>query len=218
VTRPLARPRCLLVVAPHADDEAIGAYGLIGRLRRRGVEVRVLVVTDGAASHPSSEAWPPARLTSERRRETRREMRRIGVTAGQIRFLDLPDGGLSTMAPSVRRSIAAAVQRAARPLMLLGPATDDHHPDHRVVADALAHCRSAGVQRASYPVWPAGRVLSHHIALPLGEQTRLAKRLAIRRYRTQVGRITDDPAGFSMTRAQIAAFSRPVETFVVQAP
>lgn len=216
--RPLAWPRCLLVVAPHADDEAIGAYGLMSRLRRRGVAVRILVVTDGAASHPSSSAWPPARLTRERRRETRREMRRIGVTADQIDFLDLPDGALSTMVPLVRRSIGAAVRRAPRPLTLLGPAVEDDHPDHQVVAAALAQCRAAGVRRVAYPVWPAGRVLAHHSALPLGEQTRLAKRLAIRRYRTQAGRITDDPAGFSMTGAQIAAFSRPVETFVVQAP
>jgi LmbE family N-acetylglucosaminyl deacetylase len=216
--RRLARPRCLLVVAPHADDEAIGAYGLIRRLRLRGVLIRILVVTDGAASHPSSEAWPPARLTRERRRETRREMQRIGVTADQIRFLNLPDGGLSTMIPLARRSIAAEVRRAPRPLTLLGPAADDDHPDHRVAAAALAQSRAAGVRRVAYPVWPAGRVLAHHIALPLGEQTRLAKRLAIRRYRTQAGRITDDPAGFSMTRVQIAAFSRPVETFAVQAP
>ncbi|TKD51536.1 PIG-L deacetylase family protein [Sphingomonas baiyangensis] len=213
--RQLARPRCLLVVAPHADDEAIGAYGLIWRLRRRGVAVRILVVTDGAASHPSSSAWPPARLTSERRRETRREMRRIGVTADRIQFLSLPDGGLSTMVSSARRLIAAEVRRAPRPLTLLGPADDDDHPDHRVVAGALADCRGARVRRVSYPVWPAGRVLPHHIALPLGGQTRLAKRLAIRRYRTQAGRITDDPAGFAMTRAQVAAFSRPYETFVV---
>lgn len=49
--------------------------------------------------------------------------------------------------------------------------------------------------------------------MPLTAQERLAKRFAIRGYRTQAGRITDDPAGFAMTRAQIAAFSGPVETF-----
>lgn len=204
-----------MVVAPHPDDEAIGAYGWIERLRRRGVAVRILVVTDGAASHPSSRRCPPARLIRERQRETRREMRRIGVAADRISFLGLPDGGLSAMAPLARRRIAAMVRRVRGPLTLLGPAPGDDHPDHRIVADALTQCRKAGLRCLSYPVWPAGRTLPHGIAAPLGAQARLAKRLAIRRYRTQAGRITDDPAGFAMTRAQIAAFSRPCETFVM---
>lgn len=216
MTRCLPKPRNLMVVAPHADDEAIGAYGWIARLRRRGIAVRILVVTDGAASHPSSRRWPPTRLIRERQRETRRELRRIGVTADRITFLGLPDGGLSAMAPLARKPIAGAVRRAPVPLTLLGPAAGDDHPDHRIVADALARCRKAGLHHLGYPVWPAGRRLPHGIAAPLGAQARLAKRLAILRYRTQAGRITDDPAGFSMTRAQVAAFSRPCETFVME--
>ncbi len=47
--------------------------------------------------------------------------------------------------------------------------------------------------------------------VPLTAQERLAKRHAIRRYRTQTGRITDDPHGFALTTGQIAAFSRPAE-------
>ncbi len=216
MTRRLPKPRNLMVVAPHADDEAIGAYGWIAQLRRRGVAVRILVVTDGAASHPSSWRWPPSRLVRERQRETRREMRRIGVTADRIMFLGLPDGGLSAMATRARRRIAGVVRRASVPLTLLGPAPGDDHPDHRIVADSLARCRRAGLHRLGYPVWPAGRTPPHSIALPLGAQARLAKRLAILRYRTQAGRITDDPAGFSMTRAQVAAFSRPCETFEME--
>ncbi|WP_443029636.1 PIG-L deacetylase family protein, partial [Sphingomonas sp. TX0522] len=37
------------MIAPHPDDEVIGAAGLIARLRRHGARVRVAVVTDGAA-------------------------------------------------------------------------------------------------------------------------------------------------------------------------
>ncbi len=66
----------------------------------------------------------------------------------------------------------------------------------------------------AYPVWPAGLRPVGARALFLTAQERLAKRRAVRSYRTQVGCITDDPAGFAMTRAQIAAFTRPQEMFV----
>lgn len=207
-------PRCLLVVAPHPDDETIGAHGLMARLGPRGTMLRVLVVTDGRASHPGSRAWPRARLVRERQRETRRAVRRLGVAAGGIRFLGLPDGSLAACADAARRLVAAAVRAAPKPLLVLSPSPTDDHPDHRAAAAAVAAARMAGVRRLAYPVWPAGRRLRSVRSLPLTAQERLAKRRAIRGYRTQTGRITDDPAGFAMTPAQIAAFSRPAETFV----
>jgi LmbE family N-acetylglucosaminyl deacetylase len=208
--------RRLLVIAPHPDDEAIGAWGLIVRARRRGADVRVIVVTDGAGSHRASPSWPRARLVQERQRETRAAMRRIGVPASAVTFLGLPDGGLPRCRATPRR-LSAAMRRVLGPLLLVGPAGSDDHPDHRVVATVLARTRRPGVRRFEYPVWPAGRAPRRAAVLPLGP-ARLAKRLAIRRYRTQAGLITDDPNGFAMTRAQIAAFSRPVELFVPVRP
>lgn len=210
----IGAPRCLLVIAPHADDETIGAHALITRLRRRGVAVRVVVVTDGRASHPDSPRWPRARLVRERQRETRRAMRRIGVAAGNLTFLGLPDGGLLWVSDTVRRQLVRVFRQAPKPLLVVAPAASDDHPDHRVVAAGITAARIAGARRLAYPVWPAGRGLPGARLLSLSAQERLAKRQAIRGYRTQTGRITDDPAGFAMTRAEIAAFSRPVETFV----
>ena len=207
------KPRCLLVIAPHADDETIGAFGLMTRLRRRGVGVRVLVVTDGHASHPSSRTWPRARLVRERRMETRRAVGRIGIPAGSIAFMGLPDGRLSEVEQAVRHGIARAIRRMPKPVLVVAPATSDDHADHRATAAAVAAARVAGVRYLAYPVWPAGAKLCGVRGLALSAQERLAKRHAIRSYRTQAGRITDDPQGFAMTRAQIAAFSRPVEPF-----
>ncbi|MBW6526371.1 PIG-L family deacetylase [Sphingomonas sp. RHCKR7] len=207
----VGRPRALLVVAPHPDDEAIAAHALITRLARRGTRVAILVVSDGAASHPGSRTWPRDRLVHERRRETRRAMRRLGVAAGAVTFLDLPDGRLAERAASVRRGVRRAARALPAPLLALAPSDDDAHPDHRVVAAAA--CRAPGVRWWRYPVWPAGQRLRGARSLPLSAQERLAKRHAIRGYRTQAGRITDDPTGFAMTRGQIAAFSRPRELF-----
>ena len=213
---PRARsPRSLLVVAPHADDETIAAYTLLSRLRRRGVLTRVIVVSDGGASHPSSPMWPRDRLVRERRRETRRAMGRIGVPAAAIRFLDLPDSRLFDHADAVRRHIARAACALPAPVLALTPSPSDAHPDHRVVAAAAR--RQAGIAWWTYPVWPAGQRLHGARSLPLSAQERLAKRQAIRSYRTQCGRITDDPSGFAMSPRQIAAFSRPQEVFAPKA-
>ena len=51
-----------LVLAPHPDDESLGTGGLIAACVAEGRRVHVAVVSDGAASHPGSRAWPPARL------------------------------------------------------------------------------------------------------------------------------------------------------------
>ncbi|WP_312491242.1 PIG-L family deacetylase [Sphingomonas sp.] len=211
MTLPIGRPAALLVVAPHPDDEAIGAYTLMTRLRRRGVRVAVLIVSDGAASHPNSKRWPPTRLIRERQREARCVLRPIGVTRDSIRFLALPDGGLAGHDRAIRHAIARSLAALPHPVVALSPAMTDDHPDHRAVARAVR--RQAGVRWRHYPVWPAGQRLRGGRPLHLSAQERLAKRHAIRRYRTQAGRITDDPTGFAMTRQQIAAFSRPQEWF-----
>ena len=210
----LGRPRGVLVIAPHPDDETIGAWGLMARLRGRGAAVRVLVVTDGAASHPGSARWPRARLVRERRRETRRAMRAIGIGAGDVAFLGLPDGASADAAARARRGIGRAAARASRPLLLVTPVADDDHADHRTAAAAVAATRGAGIRRLAYRVWPAGTHPCAARALTLTAQQRLAKTRAIRGYRTQTGAITDDPAGFALSRAQIAAFSRAAEMFV----
>lgn len=203
--------RSALIVAPHPDDEAIGAYRLIERLRRRGARVRVVVVADGAASHPGSAAWPARRLVAERRRETRRVLRRIGVCAGAIRFLGLPDGAIDDMH---RAPLARAIRAGARPGLIALPDPSDAHEDHRAVAQIVRGVATPGTRRLHYLVWP-DRALVRPMAthgLPLGG-ARAAKRGAIRRYRTQMGAVVDDPAGFAISRRELAAFTRPIELY-----
>jgi len=147
----------------------------------------------------------------ERRREARLVLRRIGVAAGDIIFLDLPDGHLVEHAAAVRRSIARVARSLPKPALALAPSEIDDHEDHRVVAGAAR--RQAGVRWLVYPVWPIGSRLRGATALTMTTQERAAKREAIRCYRTQTGRITDDPQGFALSRHQVAAFSRPRELF-----
>ena len=49
-------PRRLIVVAPHPDDEVLGAGGLLQQMQQAGVETVLVAVTDGEASHPGARA------------------------------------------------------------------------------------------------------------------------------------------------------------------
>ena len=66
-----------LVLAPHADDESLGCGGLLAQAVAAGLQPGVLVLTDGAGSHPGSTRYPPAR--SSRTRSPRSGKGRPGV-------------------------------------------------------------------------------------------------------------------------------------------
>ena len=205
------------IVAPHPDDEAIGAFGLIIALRRRGAVVDVTLVTDGGASHPGSRAWPRARLSAARYAETRRVMRRAGVRRQDLRFLGYADGELGFAGAQTESRLARDLARRPRPDLIVTPSMNDNHADHRAVARAVARAWPGGIPRLSYLVWPR---LVPHRPRPRGRQiaTRLGgraamKRAALRLYRTQTGGVKDDPDGFLLDRNLLVRFGRPVERF-----
>lgn len=209
----LGSVRHAVIVAPHPDDEVIGAAGLIQALRRRGAQVRVIVVSDGAASHPASKAWPPARLIAVRESESRHALRRLGVCSDAVTFLGLPDSGLSSDHARCRRAVHRALRRQGDMDLLVGPAVTDAHPDHQAVATALRDYQFAG-RRLTYQVWPPQRRMAARgrtLAVPGGAA---AKRSSIGVHRTQLGAITDDPRGFSIAPHELAVFAHPIEYFV----
>lgn len=209
----LSAIRRAVIVAPHPDDEVIGAAALIQALRRQGSAVAAIVVSDGAASHPNSAAWPPRRLIAARERESRHALHRLSVRRDGVTFLRLPDGGLSAEEDRCRAALHRTLRRIGRFDILVGPAAADAHPDHRAVARALARFRFAG-RRLTYQVWPPQRGMPlrcRTVWLPGGAAT---KRSLIRSHRTQLGAISDDPHGFSIARHELAVFAHPVERFV----
>ena len=94
----------LLVVAPHPDDETIGAGGLIQRVLARGGSVRIVLVTAGdgyieAVVHETGKLQPPPTQYIEygqrRLREARAAVRVLdGGDHLRMQFLGFPDGGL----------------------------------------------------------------------------------------------------------------------------
>jgi len=95
----------LLVIAPHPDDEVLGAAGLIQRVRARGGVVRVVLVTAGdgfleAVAHETGQPRPLPRsfiaYGQHRLREARAALRVLDRGA-RFEVLGFPDGGLSEL-------------------------------------------------------------------------------------------------------------------------
>lgn len=155
-----------LVLAPHADDETIGAGALIRETAAEGRLAGVVFVTDGCGSHGAD---GPADLASIRRREARAALRRLAPGAPAPLFLDWPDAH-----PPSRRDLAW--RRASRLLQALCRRYDvdaiaatsplDPHCDHQAVAMLAREVARLSMRRVDvfdYVVWadrrPAGPAL-----------------------------------------------------------
>lgn len=129
----LANGGPILVVAPHPDDETIGAGGLMLRAAAAGRPVHWLIVT----TMRPEDGWPAARMAA-------REDEIAAVTqdygfAG-VHRLGLPTTRLDTLPLGDVVAAIAAVVKEVQPEVLLLPHRGDAHSDHQVVHDAGAAC------------------------------------------------------------------------------
>ena len=226
----------VLVVAPHPDDETLGCGGAIAQLRSRGCPVRVLVVSDGANSHPRSRQYPPPRLRRLRQAETLAALAVLGVGAAEITFWGLPDGSVPHPSPPPHphpTAALAALAQGQRYLQQVAPQTIflpyqlDPHRDHRAtwqLVQAAASSLAQPPRLIEYPIWdwdPRQRQ-------PLGDRYRAwriditpqvaLKHRAIHCYRSQTtDLIADDPTGFRLTPELMAPFLNPWEIYLEQA-
>ena len=133
----LERLAKILVLAPHQDDETIGAGGMLLKAAARSAAIDLVYVTDGAIANPpyaaSTEAGVGVRMA-----EARRVAERLGARVFEL--------GVSNVAP---RPTIADVERLAeliwqsRPEVILSPWLLDWPQKHRVVNHLLwlAHLR-----------------------------------------------------------------------------
>jgi LmbE family N-acetylglucosaminyl deacetylase len=96
----------LLVFAPHCDDEALGASGLMRQASKAGADVQVVIITNGDGFRVGVErdfrelsVGPKdfIRYAYARQNESRAAMRVLGVPSDHITFLGYPDRGLMPM-------------------------------------------------------------------------------------------------------------------------
>lgn len=215
----------LVVLSAHPDDESLGAAGLLARASERGIAVRVVVATDGAASHPFSPTTTPQMLADLRRAELTTAIAAVAPEAG-IDFLGLPDGALREHADELRVHLSSL--HVGPGTLVLAPWRADRHGDHEVAGTiAAAVAVEAGARLVEYPVWLWHWSTPHDAEVPWGrfatleltEAERVAKRAAIDAHRTQNSPLS--PAAGDETlldAAFLEHFARPFETFIGPAP
>src|SRR3954470_19143974 len=81
-----------LFVSPHDDDLVIGAGLWIQAAVAAGIDVQVLVVTDGRMGYCTLEQRDD--ISAIRKAETYRSFEILGVKPEKIAYVNYPDGGL----------------------------------------------------------------------------------------------------------------------------
>jgi LmbE family N-acetylglucosaminyl deacetylase len=121
----------VLAIAPHPDDETIGAGGSLALHRLMGDPVEVAVVTDGRRSKAAGTSLEERGDT--RRREAERAIARLGVED----FTWMGHAEWEWDLDRVSAEIRQIVQRCS-PAVIYAPCRVDGHPEHVRVAQALS--------------------------------------------------------------------------------
>ena len=116
---------CILVVAPHPDDEVLGCGGVIARHAAAGDDVYVVIVSKGTA-----DLFPPS-VVEQGRQEAVQASKVLGTK--DILFLDFPaprlDGVPTSSLAVALKDVIVEVQAATVYL----PHHGDIHGDHKAV-------------------------------------------------------------------------------------
>jgi len=111
-------PLDLLVVGAHPDDAEVHVGGILALAARSGLEAAILDLTSGDLG---TRGTPATRQAEAMASAAILGVRRI--------ILDLPDARFDESEPNRLRVMAQI--RALRPGVLILPAPEDRHPDHR---------------------------------------------------------------------------------------
>lgn len=205
----------LVVLAPHPDDESLGCGALIAAARAARLSVRVVLVSDGSASHPGSKAWPPGKLQRLREREFASALAALGADPARRICVGLRDSAVPQ--PGTRAFEQALALLDARlgetPATLLATWRHDPHRDHAAtyaLARALQERLKPRPRLLEYPVW--GFSLPGDTELPDGPPRgftlevgahRERKERAIACHRSQTTDLIDDVQGFRLDPGMI---------------
>lgn len=115
----------LLAIAAHRDDAELTCGGVLAKAAKAGHRVGILDLTQGEMGTRGTAAIRAAE--AERGRQV------LGVAVREN--LELPDAGI-TNDDSTRAKLVNAIRRL-RPRVIIAPALEGRHPDHRVAAQLI---------------------------------------------------------------------------------
>jgi LmbE family N-acetylglucosaminyl deacetylase len=149
------QPRTLVALLAHADDET-AASPVLARYAREGVNVHMIIATDGSAGTGSqayltrSDSGPRGDALVKARAE---EARCAATTLGTREpiLLSFPDGKLGdypgdrTLLLRLTERIAKEIERLRPDVVITwGPDGGTGHPDHRLVSNIATQLQRAG--------------------------------------------------------------------------
>ena len=193
----------LLLIAPHPDDEALACSVILQKALRAGAAIRVVYVTDG-----DNNPWPQRALERKwrlspsdrqrwgnlRRAEALEALRALDFAVSDVRFLGLPDQGLTDL---LLRDCDTTLTRITQaiddwsPTDILAPSLFDIHPDHNAVAVMMrlifADFLPPGVLHWNYLVHGSSPAFfDNAVELSSSKSDIARKREAIRCHQTQI--------------------------------
>ena len=203
-----------MILAPHPDDDAIGAGGLLQRIVARGGEPYVVFVTDG-----ENNPWPQRFLDRKlfitaddraawgamRRREALCSLSLLGISSESAIFLGFPDQGIAEFGRRGDNRLIDALRKIVadiQPSLIVSPSSFDLHADHRAIAYAI-HSAAPNSAITTYVVHgnaPADRLLCH---VELSPREQDLKRAAIECHASQL----------ALSRERFLSYARRNESF-----
>jgi LmbE family N-acetylglucosaminyl deacetylase len=136
----------LVVVAPHPDDEILGAGGLIHDWAGSGLPVTIVSVTDGEAADIERPS-----LDLIRREELQQALRKLSPVHVVVKRLGIPDGSVQDHANRLRNAIESYADPGGT---LVVPYECDGHPDHEAVGKtSIEFALANGIPIVRYPIW-----------------------------------------------------------------
>jgi LmbE family N-acetylglucosaminyl deacetylase len=163
IARGQQRPRTLVTVWAHADDEGSVAP-ILARYAREGVQVHMIIATDGAQGAANTSVPRGPEIAKLRVEEARCSAQALGIHPPTL--LGFPDGALGhyNADPGLLFRLTQRVHeelQRLRPDVLItwGPDGGYGHPDHRIVSSIVTQLVRAGApgvpQQVFYASLPA---------------------------------------------------------------
>ena len=180
-------PGNVLVVAPHPDDDVIGAGGMMALLARNSSAVFSLYVTDGRNSRAALPAAAKKKMAMVRRREALAALKTVKA-CGAVFF----DYGSEELRDTKRGEALKAIREVFlffRPEAVYIPAPLDRHPTHqtvlRLALAALRSIRGFAPRLFGYSIWGGVYGVKGLNTVDISSVVNLKKK-AIRMHRSQI--------------------------------
>jgi LmbE family N-acetylglucosaminyl deacetylase len=197
-----------LFVSPHDDDVPLGGGLWMQAAAQAGVDVNVLVVTDGSMGYCTLEQRDS--ISEIRRKETYESYQILGVPKEKVQYIGYPDGGLYTWCgrrkakpgePAIEGYVGLSNAftyhlRKIKPQRVFVPTIADLHPDHQITNNELMIC----LFHAAGTIWP-------ELGAPLAEAPKVYELAVYCDYpQPPQLELRADPASFEKKLASIAAY------------